>query len=115
MRKDVERYLKAADAMIMPSYWEGLPISAMEAMAAGIPIIASRTEGLIDLIEHPKTGLLFTTANKTEMNEAITTILKNPPLADKIAKNARKLISNQYSQKTMIDAYTSLYQSLISN
>ena len=114
MRKDVERYLKAADVMIMPSYWEGLPISAIEAMAAGTPVLASRTEVLIDLIEHNKTGLLFQTGNRIEIKNAISNILKNPSLGKTISKNAQNLISKYYSQSTMIDSYSQLYESLIS-
>ena len=112
--KAVERYLKAATAMVMPSYWEGLPIAAMEAMAAQLPLIASRTEGLIDLIEDGKTGLLFTPGDKTQMKNAIARILQNPTLAQNIAQNAHHLISQKYLQKTMIDAYTRLFEYTLS-
>ena len=114
MCREVAGYLKAAAAMVMPSYWEGLPIAAIEAMAAGLPVIASRTEGLIDLIEDGKTGLLFTTGHRNEMKNAISRILSNPPWARTLGQNARHLITRQYSQQTMIDAYTRLYRSLVS-
>lgn len=55
---DVKRVLEEADCYILPSYREGLPVAIMEAMAAGLPVIASRIRGVTDLIEHSRGGYL---------------------------------------------------------
>lgn len=56
--EDVKQFLSAGDCFVFPSYQEGLPVAVMEAMAAGLPVVASRIRGVTDLVEHGKGGYL---------------------------------------------------------
>ena len=75
-RNDTVDLLHMSDIFVFPSLQEGLPVALMEAMAAGLPCVASKIRGNVDLLEHEKGGLLCD-ANNDEYSGAIENILKN--------------------------------------
>ena len=111
-RRDTERCLKSADIFIIPSRTEGMSLATLEAMASGLPVVASRTAGLADMIDHQKTGLLVQPQNLSELQSAIETLITNPTLARKLARNAKKHIKQNFSLAPMINAYSNLYKSI---
>src|SRR5699024_2397090 len=112
-RTDVIEIMKAADIFIFPSFREGLPVSLMEAMAAGLPIIASKTRGNTDLIDDGVNGYLF---KPTESNDDdLVRILKLLITDKKIQKNfvtanlkKVSLFSQIIVKKYMYSIYSSL-------
>lgn len=112
-RRDVERLLKAADLFLMPSKWEGFGLSAAEAMAAQLPVIASRTEGLIDVIDHHANGLLVTPNQLDELTQSIKSLLENPQKMKSLAHAAQIKARQNYSLNTMIENYTNFYLQLL--
>ncbi|ULH75708.1 glycosyltransferase [Levilactobacillus brevis] len=112
-RTDVIEIMKAADIFIFPSFREGLPVSLMEAMAAGLPIIASKTRGNTDLIDDGVNGYLF---KPTESNDDdLVRILKLLITDKKIQKNfvtanlkKVSLFSQTIVKKYMYSIYSSL-------
>lgn len=85
-RNDVYNILKEADIFVFPSFHEGLPVSVMEAMACGLPVIASDIRGCNDLVINGINGFLF-----------------NPNDDVRLARNIKKSIDNQHQQKEFID------------
>ncbi|MBN1765197.1 MAG: glycosyltransferase, partial [Sedimentisphaerales bacterium] len=77
-RRDVERWLKIADIFILPSKWEGFGLAALEAMAAGVPVIATDVTGLNDIIMDGQTGLLVPSDNDQQLSKVIDNLIKNP-------------------------------------
>lgn len=79
-RKDIIELLKTADIFIFPSYREGLSVALMEAMACGLPVIASKIRGNVDLIEDNKGGILLSPYHTIEFKEVFLKYIDNPNL-----------------------------------
>ena len=112
-RRDVPAILKAAELFVMPSLFEGFGLAALEAMAAGLPVIATRTAGLTDLIDSNSTGLLVPTGNPQQLAQAITTLLSDPPRAARLATAAGAHARDHFSLHRTIAEYTALYRQLL--
>ena len=108
-RLDVDRILKAAYIYILPSKWEGMPMAAQEAMAAGLPVIASRTEGIIDVIEDNITGLLVAPGSVDQLAHAISRLIQNPPLAQQLSHAAQQKARALFSMESIVQSYAELY------
>ncbi|MGB0100756.1 MAG: glycosyltransferase family 4 protein [Nocardioides sp.] len=111
-RRDVGRLLAAADLLVLPSDREGLPMSVLEAMAAGVPVVASRVGGLADL--DPAAVALVAPGRVQDLAATITSLLADHPAREAQAAYARELVGRRYSSDRMRDAYESLYVDLIS-
>ena len=83
-RKDVYKILKASDIFVFPSYREGLSVALTEAMACGLPVIASRIRGNIDLIDEELGGLLCKPADVKSMAMHIDALADNPEIRHKM-------------------------------
>ena len=80
--EDTLAEIARADLLVLPSFMEGLPIVLMEAMAVGVPVIASRVAGIPELVEDDETGLLFTPSNWDELASRIDLLLGDEALRD---------------------------------
>ncbi len=89
-------YLKISDVFVRPSLSEGLGISFLEAMAAGIPIIGTPVGGIIDFLKDGETGLFCEVKNPKSIAEKVKLLLANNDLREKIITNAKKLIEEKY-------------------
>jgi len=108
-RRDIERLLKTADIYVQPSLWEGCSMSVLEAMAAGLPIIASRTVGLVDLVEDGKTGLLAGPSDVNSWSKMLSILLNDSLLAQKLAQAGQKVACQSHSFNQMVRQYENLY------
>ncbi|WAM33636.1 glycosyltransferase family 4 protein [Caldicellulosiruptor morganii] len=93
-RKDVIEILKASDVFVFPSKQEGLPRALMEAMACGLPVIATRIRGNVDLIEDSVNGLLIDIKGVVSFDKAIENMYNNKDLRSIIGKKNLEKISN---------------------
>lgn len=91
-RSDVASLLHASDVFVFPSYREGLPVALMEAMAAGVPIVASRIRGNVDLIEDGVNGFLCDPRDAEGFASKIQKLLEKPNLAAEFRKNSLEKI-----------------------
>lgn len=102
-RSDVSELLQMADCFAFPSLQEGLPVSLMEAMAAGVPVVCSRIRGNCDLVRDGIEGRVLKADDVQGFADAIRQIMKHPKLADRYRKYARKRVeaysSEQVNQK----------------
>jgi glycosyltransferase involved in cell wall biosynthesis len=88
---EVAGYLKQGFVLVLPSlYGEGLPNVLLEAMALGLPAIATRTAGISDIIQPGKTGFLVMPGNAREMREHILLLWRDKPLRDRLGRNCRE-------------------------
>lgn len=110
-REDVPALLAAADAFALPSRSEAFPNGAIEAMAAGLPVVASAVGGLVDLIDDGRTGLLVPPGDPESLAQALATLIDSPARAAAIGRAAREDVHRQYSFDRMIAAFTHLYSS----
>ena len=93
---DTLREIASSGMMVLPSFWEGLPVVLMEALSLGVPAITSRIAGVPELIEHGVNGLLFTPANWTELGEEIARLLGDPELRAKFAAKGRRAVETEF-------------------
>ncbi|MDP3143171.1 MAG: glycosyltransferase family 4 protein [Candidatus Omnitrophota bacterium] len=111
---DTSLALSVMDIFVMPSLQEGLGLSIMEAMAAGVPVIASRVGGIPDLIKDNQTGILVSAQDSFCLAKAIIRLLKDKNLQLVLSKNALKLIEQDFSLDKMADLTEELYKSVVS-
>lgn len=110
--KNVLDYLQGADFFIFPSEREGMSNAILEAMAVGVPIIASGIGGNIDLIRDGETGLVFTPKNKEDLERVILRVIGNKELKEKLGEGARNLVQQQFSVAVVADTYEEVYRVL---
>ena len=77
-RDDIPNLLSAADLFLFPSYQEGLPFAILEAMVHGLPIVASDTGGIPEMITHEQSGLLFNTGDSQQLQQQLSWALTHP-------------------------------------
>lgn len=113
--KKVPAFFATSDVTVVPSFFEGLGIVAVEAIASGSPVIASNVGGIPDIIKHKKTGLLVKPKNSKEIAEALISILSNKESSMKMVKAAQDLVMEKYDWDIITKEFTNLFSSLIDN
>lgn len=101
-QRDVLRYFSALDICTLPSYREGLPTVILQAMALGIPCVASNVRGSRELIEHGKCGLIAGPHDAAALADALYTLVLDPGLRVKMGQHAQERIQLNYSQDKLL-------------
>lgn len=112
-RDDVATVLAGLDIFVLPSLSEGLPLSLLEAMAAGKPVVASNVGGIPEVIRDGDNGFLAQPATPVDFADCILTLLADPSRARLLAGNARELVSARFGMAAMVGAYENLYRQLL--
>jgi glycosyltransferase involved in cell wall biosynthesis len=95
---DLPLYYSASDAFVLPSRkGEGFPIAILEAMSAGLPIIATKSGGHTEVIKNGKTGFQVETQNPGQINTSINTLVNNKQLQYSISKECRNIIEQRFT------------------
>ena len=106
-RDDVPRLLAAADLSVLASDWEGLPISMLESMAAGLPVVCTAVDGLVEVVQDGE-GILVPPQNPPALAEALSQLLFDEDRRRACAVAARKGILERFDAATMMDRYAEL-------
>jgi len=112
-REDASQLLPALDAFVLPSEFEGMSNSLMEAMAAGIPCAASNIDANRELIRDGETGALFPVGSGPEIARCLLRMQRNPERTAKLTEQAAQFIRDQLSPQQMISRHLELYRSLL--
>jgi glycosyltransferase involved in cell wall biosynthesis len=99
-QQQVRKLLKQADLFVMSSFAEGVPVVLMEAMAAGIPVIATRIAGIPELVRDGHSGLLVAPGDAKEMTNAVDRLLGDAELRNRFAIAGRQDIEREYNIQT---------------
>jgi glycosyltransferase involved in cell wall biosynthesis len=111
LRRDVPELLRTFDIFLMTSFSEGTSLAILEAMAAGLPVIASDVGGNKNLIDHGESGFLFKVDDFNQLQKISLELYKNTDKRKKVGLHAeQKALS--FEKKKMVDEYLSLYSSL---
>lgn len=110
---NVYEYLNMSDIFVFPSFSEGMPNSLLEAMACGLPVIASRIGGVVDVVEDGKSGILFEPGDVSGLASAMVRLLRDEELRQRLGTEARKRIVDNFSIDRVADEYIKLYKKLI--
>ncbi|NER22718.1 MAG: glycosyltransferase family 1 protein [Symploca sp. SIO1C2] len=106
-------YYAAADVCVVPSYYEPFGLVAIEAMASGTPVVASKVGGLQYTVLPEETGLLVPPKNEFALAAAIDSILSNPELRNKLGFRARARVENKFSWQRVAYRLNNLYTDLL--
>ncbi len=111
-RRDVPVILKALDALVIPSLWEGLPIVLLEALVSGTPVIATRVGGIPDVVEDRVTALL-TAPDPESLSKTMIWALDHPVEMLRIAESGNKMSRDCYDIRKTAQQYRDLYRSTL--
>jgi len=109
-RNDVPSILRGLDCFVLPSLAEGVSNTILEAMASGLPVIATRVGGNAELIEEDVTGKLVPATNPDAMAKAILTYFSDPTIARQHARAARRAVEDKFDLKKMVSKYGEVYE-----
>lgn len=110
IRSDIPETLAACDAFVLASSAEGNPLCVQEAMAAGLPVVATAAGGIPELIRDGAEGLLVTPGNAAELTRAMTRILSDASLRGALGESARRRARGEFDVSVMTAAYDRLYR-----
>jgi glycosyltransferase involved in cell wall biosynthesis len=112
-RHDLPRIYADLDILVVSSDNEGTPVSAIEAMAAGCPVVATRVGGLPDLIEDQRTGRLVPPRDAKELASAVLDLLRSPGLSQALRRNAIEAVRQRFTVKRLISDMDHFYRQLL--
>lgn len=112
-RSDVRALLSACDVFILPSLYEGLPLSILEAMAAGKPVVASNIPGNNEAVVHEQTGLLVPPDRAEQLAGAIRSVLEEPELARMMGECGRRRVETRFTLQRMATDVGAVYDELL--
>lgn len=101
----IPEILAAADVFVLPSRWEGLPMALLEGMMAGLPVIATRVEGVDEVVQPGEHGLLVPLESPRELAQAILQLLRSPADRLRMGAAARERVLSSYTTDRMCAAY----------
>ncbi len=109
---NVHEWMSACDIFIQASLWEGLSMALLEAMQAGLPVIATAVGGTPEVINHHENGLLVSPGQPDILAGAIKELIQDQVLAQYLASNARRKVESCFSQRQTLEKILALYESL---
>lgn len=112
-RRDLGNVLAAIDVFVMPSLWEGLPLSLVLAMGAGLPVIASRVAGIPEVVQDGVSGLLVSPGDQAELADALVRVLTDDTCRVLLGQEARAFVRPRFGVDGYIASMTSLYARLL--
>jgi glycosyltransferase involved in cell wall biosynthesis len=108
-----EAALRALDIFVLPSHSEASSNALLEAMATGLPIVATRVGGTVKLVEHQRTGLLVPPGDPAALAQAIGRLLDDPGLSDRFRAEARAAVCSRFAPAQMLTRLEHLYDTLL--
>lgn len=110
---ELQQAYREADTLIFPSRLEGLPLTVIEAMAQGLPVVAAASSSLPELVVHGETGLLFAPDDVARAAACVRSLAGDPKLQAGLARRARHQVEAHSTLEVMTDAYVALYRQLL--
>jgi glycosyltransferase involved in cell wall biosynthesis len=112
-RSDVPSILNALDIFVLSSHFEGFPNAIMEAMAAGLPVVASRVGGVPELVAHNITGLLVSPGNAEDLAESVLSLLEDQERATEMGLRGRQRIESSYTIENLVAQTEAVYNQVL--
>jgi glycosyltransferase involved in cell wall biosynthesis len=112
VRSDARALMGAADAVVLPSRWEGLPLTGLEALAAGTPLVATAVRGIQELVVDGESALVVPPDDARALARAVERALDDRALAERLRRNGLE-VAIAHSEEAMVAAYHRLYAELL--
>jgi glycosyltransferase involved in cell wall biosynthesis len=113
-REELKAELRQARILALPSLEDNCPMAVLEAMAAGVPVVAAKVGGVPDLIEEGRTGFFCDPQDAASMARAIERVLLDPLAAAKVARQARQLARGRFHPTVIARRHLGIYQEVLS-
>ncbi|WP_049914731.1 glycosyltransferase [Haloterrigena salina] len=110
----IPRYYRRARLFVLPSVWEGHPLTLLEAWAGEVPVITSDVEGIAEFVDHEETGYLVPPKSPSELADAIQYALSNGDEREEWAANAYELVEDEYSWEGVAEQTNRIYERITS-
>lgn len=110
-QREMAAWLLAADVVVLPSWFEGLPLAAVEALAAARPVVATAVDGTVEVVRHEQTGLLVPAGDAAALGAAVARLLTEPELARRLATSGFEW-AQQFDLRRQASATGELYRAL---
>lgn len=114
-RRDLGNILKAIDIFTMPSYWEGLPLSMVLAMGAGLPVVASRVAGIPEVVHHDVSGVLVEAGEIEPLANALVALTNDAAMRARLGEAARAFVIPRFGVDRYVQSIVSLYDRLLAS
>lgn len=114
-RDDVASIMRASRCLALPSSWEGMPNVVLEAMAAGLPVVATDVEGTSEVIRNHQTGVLVPPDSPRELASMLTMLLTDATQAQALGAAAQVSVRNDFTWEQVVARYDRLYRDLVKN
>lgn len=111
-RDNVHEYLQAADAWTLPSYGEGLPVSLLEAMSVGLPVVVTPVGAMPEIVQDGLNGFIVPVGNDAALTAALTQAIDGSEDSQRLGQRARELIQERYSIDRISQSYLDLFEKL---
>lgn len=108
-RDDVHRVMRALDLFVLPSLREGFSIATVQAMAAGLPVVATRSGGPETIVDDGRTGVLVPPGDPVALAEAVLALRADPAARARLAEAARREAAGRFDVRSQVRAYEALY------
>jgi len=112
-REDVPRILAGSEMLILPSRWEGMPNVVLEAMATGLPVVATRAEGVCELLGQDEPAQFVDFGSAEQLFDRVTRVLSNPEWGRELGRRNRHRAGALFSLELMVERYQDLYTELL--
>jgi glycosyltransferase involved in cell wall biosynthesis len=106
------RYWSEVAVYVQASRWENYPVGVLEAMALGLPVVATNVGAMAKIVEHGRTGILVPPDDPRSLAQAIKRLLESPPEADAMGKAGRERVVREFTPSTMAYRIASVYESV---
>jgi glycosyltransferase involved in cell wall biosynthesis len=113
-RSNIRDYLQASDCFVLPSVDEGISNALLEAMACGLPVVATKVGANPEIIDNSDSGILVESRDSESLGKAISFILSNEQLGRYMGRSARERVESKYSLDKTVEDYLELYYKLTS-
>ncbi|MCP4005225.1 MAG: glycosyltransferase [bacterium] len=110
--REVRSYLSRFDGFVLASVTEGWPISVLEAMQSGLPVVATAVGGVPEQLADGEVGILVAPGDPSRLAEALCRLYHDPALRGRLAEQAKARVERNYTSRRMASAYEALYRSL---
>jgi len=110
--KEILELFKNCLFFVLASRAEGMPLVILEAMACGKAVVATNVDGIPEIVQHGRTGLLVPPENAQSLAEALITVYKNPKLREELGSHGKELASQEYSWQAIAEQYLNFYSEL---
>jgi glycosyltransferase involved in cell wall biosynthesis len=112
-KAELHAFYQSLDVLLMPSYSEGVPITMLEALAMGVPVVATRAGGIGEVLTDEETALLTPVGDSDALARRLVTLIEDPARAAELSRRARELVLTRYAMTERVRQLERLYLELL--